>query len=93
MPKRQLDTPQDTGDVPITELQERFGTNFRQARLSAGLTQVQVSELSGINQSDLSKIERGAVNLTLGTMQRLATIVAADVSNLLSSKPIRTPTK
>lgn len=93
MPKRHLDTPQDTGDVPFTELQERFGTNFRQARLSAGLTQVQVSELSGINQSDLSKIERGAVNLTLGTMQRLATIVAADVSSLLSSKPIHTPTK
>ena len=36
------------------------------------LTQKQLSELTGINQADISKIEKGVANPSLKTIQRLA---------------------
>jgi DNA-binding XRE family transcriptional regulator len=45
---------------------------FRDARVSRGLTQAELSGLTGIPQADISRIERGAGNPTESTMQRLA---------------------
>jgi transcriptional regulator with XRE-family HTH domain len=42
------------------------------ARKSSGLTQKQISERTGIAQSDISKLERGGANPSLKTLQRLA---------------------
>jgi DNA-binding XRE family transcriptional regulator len=42
------------------------------ARAKAGLSQKQVSELSGIDQSDFSKIERGIANPTISTLERIS---------------------
>lgn len=42
------------------------------ARKSSGLTQKQLSERTGIAQSDISKLESGNANPSLKTMQRLA---------------------
>ena len=42
------------------------------ARLNAGLTQKQLSEKTGIDQGDISKIEIGEANPTLNTLKRLA---------------------
>jgi len=36
-----------------------FGTRIREMRLLRNLTQAQLSAISGIDQSDLSKLERG----------------------------------
>ena len=36
------------------------------------LTQKQLSELTGINQADISKIEKGSANPSVRTLQRLA---------------------
>lgn len=93
MPKKRPDPAQQSSDVPATELQERFGFNLRTFRKLAGLTQVQVSNLSGIAQADISLIERGQVNLSLVTMQRLARVVDHDVSKLLSESPEPPPKK
>ena len=65
------------------ELSAIFGANFREARLKAGLTQVDVTARTGIQQSDLSRIENGRQNLTLGTMVTLARVVGTDVRTLL----------
>ncbi len=60
------------------ELRRRFedaialGLQFRDARAARGLTQRQLSELTGVRQADISRIERGAGNPTEATMQRLA---------------------
>lgn len=43
------------------------------ARKSTGLTQKQLSEKTGIDQSDISKLESGNANPSLRTLQRLAT--------------------
>ncbi len=42
------------------------------ARKSNNVTQKQLSEATGIAQSDISKIENGAANPTLKLLQRLA---------------------
>jgi DNA-binding XRE family transcriptional regulator len=42
------------------------------ARKSAGLTQKQLSERTGIAQGDISKMENGNANPSLRTLQRLA---------------------
>ena len=42
------------------------------ARKSSGLTQKQLSEKTGIDQADISKIEIGEANPTLNTLKRLA---------------------
>ena len=42
------------------------------ARAKAGLTQKQLAALTGIDQSDLSKLERGLSNPSIGTLQRIA---------------------
>lgn len=60
------------------ELRRRFedavalGLQFRDARVARGLTQRQLSEMTGVRQADISRIERGAGNPTEATLQRLA---------------------
>lgn len=41
-------------------------------RKGKNLTQKQLSDLTGINQADISKIEKGNANPSLKTLQRLA---------------------
>lgn len=42
------------------------------ARIAKNLSQKQLSELTGINQADISRIENGNGNPSLRTLQRLA---------------------
>ena len=42
------------------------------ARKSRGMTQKQLADATGINQADISKLERGTANPSLRTLQRLA---------------------
>lgn len=49
-----------------------LGLQFIEARQARGLTQRQLSEITGVTQADISRIERGAGNPTEATLQRLA---------------------
>ena len=42
------------------------------ARAKAGMSQKELSELTGIDQSDISKIERGVANPSVATLERIA---------------------
>lgn len=42
------------------------------ARAEAGMSQKQLAILTGIDQSDISKIERGIANPSVGTLERIA---------------------
>ncbi len=93
MPKKRPDAAQQTGDVPPVKLQDRFGRNLKMLRNRLGLTQRDVAKASGIAQNDISLIERGRINLTIGTMERLAKVVDDDVTNLLTEAPDHLPKK
>lgn len=44
-----------------------------------GLTQAQLAQRCGVNQADISRIERGASSPTARTLQRIADALEADV--------------
>ncbi|MBR5341664.1 MAG: helix-turn-helix domain-containing protein [Erysipelotrichaceae bacterium] len=49
-----------------------LGYNIRQARLRKQLTQEELSQLTNIDQSDISKIESGILCPTLSTIKKIA---------------------
>lgn len=53
------------------DLARRFGSELRIARAGVGLTQLQVGRLAGCSQQQVSRAERGAVDVSLVTRCRL----------------------
>ena len=51
---------------------ERLGAQLAAGRKARGLTQPDLSALTGIQQAEISRIERGAGNPTAATLLRLA---------------------
>lgn len=50
------------------------------ARAQAGLSQKQLAALTGIDQSDISKIERGIANPSVATLERIAKALGGQLS-------------
>ncbi len=50
------------------------------ARAAAGMSQKQLAALTGIDQSDLSKIERGVANPSVATLERIAKALGGQLS-------------
>ena len=49
-----------------------FGYKVKERRLHLGLSQIELADKAGIDQSDLSKIEKGLANPSLKMMKRIA---------------------
>ena len=62
----------ETGSRKEIDLTAMLGEKLILARTSAGMTQKQLAEATGIYQADISKIERGLANPSLSTLKRLA---------------------
>lgn len=73
-------------DMPA-RLRAEFGQKLREARAAADMSQGDVSRATGIDPSDISKIEAGARNISIETMARLAAAVHLDISLLLTPNP------
>lgn len=50
------------------------------ARAKSGLSQKELSKLTGIDQSDISKIERGLSNPSISTLERIAKALGGNLS-------------
>ena len=50
------------------------------ARAKCGLSQKELSNLTGIDQSDISKIERGLSNPSISTLERIAKALGGNLS-------------
>jgi len=57
----------------------KIGSEITWLRNESGLTQKQLAELTGIDQSDLSKIERGAANPSVATLERIAKALGGEL--------------
>lgn len=51
------------------------------ARAAAGISQKQLAALTGIDQSDISKIERGIANPSVATLDRIANALGRAIDN------------
>jgi transcriptional regulator with XRE-family HTH domain len=54
------------------EAKEQFGANLRRLRLGAGLTQMELSNRSGLDMAEISRLETGLRDVRLSTIVRLA---------------------
>ena len=60
----------------------QFGTRLRQVRLQKGLTQEELAAQSGLEFSQIGRIERGVINTSLSTVFVLAKTLQVDVQEL-----------
>jgi transcriptional regulator with XRE-family HTH domain len=58
----------------------QLGAQLAAARKARGLTQPALSKLSGIQQAEISRIERGAGNPTAATLLRLANALGQQIT-------------
>jgi transcriptional regulator with XRE-family HTH domain len=72
---------------------DRFGRNLRRARLERGWSQAQLARESGLDVTEISRIERGSREVRLTTLMRLLVdALGAPPHELLSglTLPVRT---
>ena len=62
----------ETIEVKPINIQKSSSQAVLSARAKSGLSQKELSELTGIDQSDISKIERGVANPSVATLERIA---------------------
>ena len=58
------------------------------ARAAACMSQKQLAALSGIDQSDISKIERGIANPSVGTLERIASALGGELSIVINDHSV-----
>ena len=70
------------------DLQRTVGTNLRKYREQLGLSQEAFAEKVGVHRTYMGGLERGERNLTLRSLERIATRLKLDPLDLLhSDKP------
>ena len=70
--KEQLQDPEFRQEYEALQPERAVIQAIIDARQSAGLTQKELSERTGIAQGDISKLENGNANPSIRTLQRLA---------------------
>ena len=66
--------------------ERHFGNRLREARLSAGLSQSDLEDLSGIPKARLSRYENGHVEPSIQTLNRLARALNVSEASLLGDE-------
>lgn len=69
-------------EVAALRTRYRLARELFDARRSRGLTQMQLAELTGVDQADISRIEAGTANPTLETLSLLAAGLEVDLHAL-----------
>jgi transcriptional regulator with XRE-family HTH domain len=64
------------------EIIKNIGKKLKQRRIDLGLNQVQLSDLIGIEDSALRRIETGRTNPTIKTLLKLTNALSIDISYL-----------
>lgn len=67
-----LKNPAFRAEWEATEEDYQFAKAMLEARLSQSLTQKQLSELTGISQADISRLETGTAHPSFNTMKKIA---------------------
>ena len=65
------------------EAKEQFGLNLRRLRLDACLTQMELSNRSGLDMAEISRLETGLRDVRLSTIVRLADGLGLPVHTLV----------
>lgn len=63
---------------------EQFGKRLRKIRLSKNLRQLDIEVATGIDRTDISRIENGQKNIEFYTMVRIAEALEIELSKLFT---------
>ena len=69
-----------TIEIQKVSVHEASARAVAYARAIAGITQKELAASSGIDQSDISKIERGIANPSVGTLEKIANALGGTLS-------------
>lgn len=77
-----------TGSVrePSREIKDVLAENIRDYRLKHNLSQEELADLCGLHRTYIGSIERCERNVTLSTLEVLATVLLISVPGLLTRK-------
>lgn len=67
----------------MLDIQRQVGERVRHLRRLRGFTQEELAEASGLNRAHLGEIERGEVDVTIVTLQRIGRGLRLRVSTLV----------
>lgn len=65
------------------DLNQRVATNFRRLRQDLSLSQEEAADKCGLHRTYIGAIERGERNITLTTLEQIATALDVDPLDLL----------
>lgn len=68
------------------DILKTFGLNVKFERIKQGLTQAQLAELIDVHEKHICKIETGHQNITLKTLNKIATALNIKWDTLLKSE-------
>ncbi len=77
---KKLENPEFRKEWDSLETEYQIMHEMMKARIEAGMTQKQLSEKTGINQSNLSRIENGSANPSVATLEKIASALGKKVS-------------
>lgn len=70
-------------DMARTSASQKLGNKIREHRLALGLSQEKLGELTGIDRTYISGVERGKRNPAVKNLERLAKALKVRVSDLI----------
>lgn len=68
------------------QVESRFGKRLRDVREAEGISQETLAANAGLHRTYVGLIERGERNVTLRTIERLATALDVEMSELMPSR-------
>jgi transcriptional regulator with XRE-family HTH domain len=68
---------------PKSSARKVFSDNLRKARLTKGLSQEALAQLTGIHRTYVGSVERGERNISIDNMERLALALGTTIQALL----------
>ena len=82
-----MDTQSHVGvESGVQSLRVRFGQRLRAARKRRGVSQELLAKQAGLDRTYVSKIERGERNITLSTVDKLASALGMRAEDLMCGK-------
>jgi transcriptional regulator with XRE-family HTH domain len=69
----------------MANLGDKLGSTIRRLRAERGLTQDSFAAVVGVHRTYIGAVERGETNVTLDTLERLATALKISPSELLAA--------
>lgn len=65
--------------LPMPSLRVWVGHNIKRIRKNRGLTQLELSEISGITQANIAKVEQGRYDIRIDTIEKLCHALGAQI--------------